>query len=212
MSMRHVSLHDTIDTPSHTPMHTRLLDHTPPYNRLWALAFNKGNKDQHFQFCFSSGGHRHGKASPLAKRLPRIPPWFWWRLLDVTRTVRETTITDDIRSLQDEFDYNHHHQVLWHELCTMGNRDGTTCRAEASVWYHQRIRWQAGRASSKCDRYRDGRFQRLEELPWCYQIDYPARHGTEDTSGIYSCRGWEDALQKASITLQVKAEAQHLRD
>ena len=34
MSMRHVSLHDTIDTPSHTPAHTRLLEHTPPYNSL----------------------------------------------------------------------------------------------------------------------------------------------------------------------------------
>jgi len=31
--MRHVSLHDTIDTPSHTPAHTRLLERTPPYNR-----------------------------------------------------------------------------------------------------------------------------------------------------------------------------------
>jgi len=30
--MRHVSLHDTIDTPSHTPAHTRLLERTPPYN------------------------------------------------------------------------------------------------------------------------------------------------------------------------------------
>jgi hypothetical protein len=32
MLMRHVSLHDTTDTPSHTPAHTRLLEHTPPYN------------------------------------------------------------------------------------------------------------------------------------------------------------------------------------
>jgi len=39
--MRHVSLHDTIDTPSHTPAHTRLLEHTPPYNRLWALVFKR---------------------------------------------------------------------------------------------------------------------------------------------------------------------------
>jgi len=36
MSMRHVSLHDTIDTPSHTPAHTRLLEHTPPYNTDYA--------------------------------------------------------------------------------------------------------------------------------------------------------------------------------
>ena len=34
MSMRHVSLHDTIDTSSHTPAHTRLLERTPPYNVL----------------------------------------------------------------------------------------------------------------------------------------------------------------------------------
>jgi len=32
MWMRHVLLHDTIDTPSHTPAHTRLFEHTPPYN------------------------------------------------------------------------------------------------------------------------------------------------------------------------------------
>jgi len=32
--MRHVSLHNTIDTPSHTPAHTRLLEHTPRYNIL----------------------------------------------------------------------------------------------------------------------------------------------------------------------------------
>jgi len=30
--MWHVSLHDTIDTTSHTPAHTQLLEHTPPYN------------------------------------------------------------------------------------------------------------------------------------------------------------------------------------
>jgi len=30
--MRHVSLQDTRDTPSPTPAHTRLLEHTPPYN------------------------------------------------------------------------------------------------------------------------------------------------------------------------------------
>jgi len=32
MLMRHVSLHDTIDTPSYTPAHTWLFEHTPPYN------------------------------------------------------------------------------------------------------------------------------------------------------------------------------------
>jgi len=48
MSVRHVSLHDTIDTPSHTPAHTRLLQHTPPYNpalldhfAMTDLKFNK---------------------------------------------------------------------------------------------------------------------------------------------------------------------------
>jgi len=32
MWKRHVSLHDTIFTPPHTPAHTCLLEHTPPYN------------------------------------------------------------------------------------------------------------------------------------------------------------------------------------
>ena len=30
--MRHLPLHCTIYTPSHTPAHTQLLEHTPPYN------------------------------------------------------------------------------------------------------------------------------------------------------------------------------------
>jgi len=93
--MRHVSLHDTIDTPLHTPAHTRLLERTPPYNRLWALAFKQRTDDQHFHFRLSSGGHRYGEASPQAKQLPRTPPYFWLWLLDVTRTVWETTIPDD---------------------------------------------------------------------------------------------------------------------
>jgi len=94
----------------------------------------------------------------------------------------------------------------------MGNRDGPTFQIEATVWYHQRIRWQAGIASSKRDHHREGRFQRLDESPCCCQIDYPARHGTEDTSGIYGRRQCEEALGNASISLRVKVEAQYIRD
>jgi len=117
-----------------------------------------------------------------------------------------------IRFVQDEFDNDHNHQGQWHELCTMGNRDGPTSRVEARVWYHQRIRWQTEGASSKRDRYRGGHFQRMHESPWCCQIDYSARHGTECTSGIHGHWQCEDALKKASIHLQVKAEAQYLGD
>jgi len=46
MSMRHVALHDTIDTPSHTHAHARLLERTPLYNRLWALALKTGTDDK----------------------------------------------------------------------------------------------------------------------------------------------------------------------
>jgi len=92
--MRHVSLHDPIDTPSHTPAHTRLLERTPPYNRLWAFAFKTGTVDQYFHFHLSCG-HRHGEASPQAKQLPRTPPYIWRRPLDITHTAGETTITDD---------------------------------------------------------------------------------------------------------------------
>jgi len=95
MSMWPVSLYDTIDTPLHTPTHTRLLKHTPPCNRLWALVFKKGTDNQHFHFRLSSGGHPHREASPQAKQLPRTPPYFWRRPLDVTLRVRETTNTDD---------------------------------------------------------------------------------------------------------------------
>jgi hypothetical protein len=143
MLMRHVSLHDTVDTPSHTPAHTRLLEHIPLYNRLWAIAFNQGTEDLYFHFRLLSG-HCHREASPLAKQLPRTPPDFSQWLLDITRTVWETTRADDcdtrdIISIQDEFDYDHHHQVQWHELYTMENRDCTTSRAEASVRHHPRI-------------------------------------------------------------------------
>jgi hypothetical protein len=37
MSMHHVSLHDTIDTRSHTAAHTRLLERTPPLNTIYFL-------------------------------------------------------------------------------------------------------------------------------------------------------------------------------
>jgi len=214
--MRHVSLHDTIDTPSHTHAHTRLLERTPPYNRLWALAFKIGTNDQFFHFRLSSGGqHRHREASPQAKQLPLIYTVFLTAAAGhhphSLRDYDSWRLRNNI-SLQDEFDYDHHHQVQWHELCTMGNRDGPTSRAEAIVWNHQRIRRQAGRASSKRDRYREGRFERLDELPWCCPINYPTQHGAEDTSGIYGRRRCEDSLGEASISLHVKAKAQHLRD
>jgi len=86
MSMWHVSLHDTIDTPSHTPAHTQLLEHTPPYNRLWSLAFEKGIYDQHFHFRLLSWGDCHRDAFTQAQQLPRIPHGFWRRLLEVTVT------------------------------------------------------------------------------------------------------------------------------
>jgi len=202
----------------HTPAHTRLLEHTPPYNRLWALAFKKGTYDQHFHFHLPSGGqHRHGEASPQAKRLPSIPPWFWQRVLDVTHTYSlrdydNWRLRYKIRIVRDEFDNDHNHQEQWPELCTIGNRDGSTSQTEAGVWYHQRIRRQAERASSKRNRYGEDRFQRLDESAWCCEIDYPARHGTEDSSGIHGRRECQVALGKASICLQVKAEAQHLQD
>jgi len=144
MLVRHVSLHNMIETPLHTPAHARLLEHTPSYNTLWALAVKKPTDNKYFHFQSLSGGqHRHGEASPDAKQLPHIPPYCWRRLLDVTRTVWETTITDNSNtrfniSLQDEFDNNHHHHVQRHELCTVANRDGPTSGAEASVWYRQK--------------------------------------------------------------------------
>jgi len=42
MLMQHVSLHDTIDTTSHTPAHTRLLEHTSPYNNTAVDAALRG--------------------------------------------------------------------------------------------------------------------------------------------------------------------------
>jgi hypothetical protein len=49
-------------------------------------------------------------------------------------------------------------------------------------------------ACSQHDCYRDGHFQRWDESAWCCQIDYPAWHGTGDTSGIYGRRQCEDPL------------------
>jgi len=93
MSMRHVPLHKSLDTTSRTPTDTRLLETPPPYNRISALAYNKGNHVQHFHFHLSSGG-QYWKASPHAKQLPHIPLCIWCWLLNVTRRVRETAITD----------------------------------------------------------------------------------------------------------------------
>jgi len=213
--MWHVSIHDTTDTPPHTPAHTRLLEHTPPSNKLWALAFKKSTNDQHIHFRLSSGGqHLHGEASPQAKRLPPTPAVFLTAAAGRHPHSRRDYNKSPLRYtiVQDEFDYDHDHQAQWHELCTMGYRDGPSSRTEATVWYHQSIRRQAGRASSKRDRYGEGPIQRLDESPWCCQIDCPARHGTQDTSEIHGRRRCEDTLGKASISLQVKAEAQHLRD
>ena len=95
MWMRHVLLHSTIDTPSHTPAHSQLLEYTPWFNRLWALESKKGNKDWHFHFHLLSGGHRHREASPQAKQLPHILVGFWQLLRDVIRRVQKTTISDD---------------------------------------------------------------------------------------------------------------------
>jgi hypothetical protein len=67
----------------------------------------------------------------------------------------------------------------------MGNRDGRTSRAEASVLNYQRIRKRAGRGSSKCERYREGRFQKVDEMQRCCQINYPVQRGTKGTCGIY---------------------------
>jgi hypothetical protein len=89
--------HHTIQwTPSHTPTHTRLLEHTPPYNKLWTLVFKKGTNDEYVHFLLSSGcQHCHGEASQQAKQLPRTLPYFWQRPLDLTYTVWETTISDN---------------------------------------------------------------------------------------------------------------------
>jgi len=52
--MRHFSLHNAIDTPSHTPAHTQLLAHKPLNYRLWDLAFKK---QPHQQNVNRSGSH-----------------------------------------------------------------------------------------------------------------------------------------------------------
>jgi hypothetical protein len=51
MSMQHVSLHDTIDTPLHTHAHTRLREYSPPYN-----TFNGDYLDISPLFYASFGG------------------------------------------------------------------------------------------------------------------------------------------------------------
>jgi hypothetical protein len=155
--MRHVSLHDTIDTPSHKPTQTRLLDyssthhHTTGYEPLCLIGDPTINTSifvfqVEVNIIMEKGLHK-------LSNYPAFPPCFWRRLLDVTHTVWETTITDNCDtkyniSLHDEFYYYHHHQVQWHELWTMGNQDGPTSRAEASVWYHNRRLLYSGMCSS----------------------------------------------------------------
>jgi len=76
--------------------HTWLLKHTPLFIRIGALAFEKWMDNQYFHFHFLIGGqYRQSDGSPQAKQLPHIPLCFWQRLLDSTRTVWETTMTDD---------------------------------------------------------------------------------------------------------------------
>jgi len=101
--MQHVFLHHAIDTQSHRPAHTRPLDQTPRYTRLWPLACTEGTNDERFHFHLSSGGqYRHEEASSQAKQLACILPCFWRRPLEISLTVWETTITDncDIRWVQ----------------------------------------------------------------------------------------------------------------
>jgi hypothetical protein len=43
---------------------------------------------------------------------------------------------------------------------------------------------QARKARNKPDRSSEGRFQRLDESPWCCLMDNPTRHGTKDTGRI----------------------------
>ena len=94
--MWHVSLHDTIDTPSHMPAHTRLLEHTPPYNRLWAFAFRREPTINTSIFvCRVEVNIVTEKRPHKLGNDPAPPPYFWRWLLDVTHSVRETTITDN---------------------------------------------------------------------------------------------------------------------
>jgi hypothetical protein len=96
LSMWHVLFHYLPDTPSHTPGHTRLLEYLPPCNRLWTIAFEKGTDDQYFHYHLLTGGqHYHREMSLQAKQLPRVRLCFWWQLVDVSRTIWETMITDD---------------------------------------------------------------------------------------------------------------------
>jgi len=54
------------DTPLHTHAHTWLLDHRPPYNRLWADVFKKKCRST-LPIGLSSGSqHRHRGVSPIS--------------------------------------------------------------------------------------------------------------------------------------------------
>jgi len=59
--------YSSISTFTLTPTHTQLLEHPPPYNRLWALAVqNKGRST--LALHLSSGSlHRHGETSPMSR-------------------------------------------------------------------------------------------------------------------------------------------------
>jgi len=203
--MWHNWLHSTIDTSPLTPARTRLLMHIPPYNRLWALEFNMEHNNQHFQFHLSSGGqHHHGEASLQFKQLPHVPLCLGQQLLDVSHTC---SLRDNNNSLQNEFHHDQHHQVQKNKLCTISYRDDPTSRGEASKWCHHRIQFQDGGASSKCNHYRAGCIPRLEQSPWCCQINYPVGDWTKDTCKIHSHWRCDDVLGTARISPQGKVEA-----
>jgi len=192
--MRHVSLHDTIDTPSHTPAHTRLLEHTPPYNRIWALAFTKGTDNQYFRFHLSIGSqHRHGEASPQAKHLPRTPPISdsgSWTSAIHTECV--TTITDDCDTrwvwLQSPSPCSmaptiHNGLPRWpyfsnRSKCMVSSKDTMTSRK--SQQQTRLIQWRP--------------LSRTGWIGMVCQTNFPARHRNKDTSGIHNRRRCEDAL------------------
>jgi len=49
-----------------------------------------------------------------------------------------------------------------------------------------------------------GRFQRLDDSPWCCEIDHPAGHGTEETCGIYGHRRCETLWEKLASAYKSK--------
>jgi len=84
-----------MNTPSLTPTHTRLLEHTPRCTRFRALEC-KRKPSWPLPLCVSTGGQcHHGEVLPHAQQSPCMSPCFWQRLLNVSSRVQETTISDD---------------------------------------------------------------------------------------------------------------------